>query len=282
MHKFKAGFVLKKYKDRGIKYIFIDEISMVQEQFYKFFLFLRLLCPDTKFIISGDFDQLKPVKDRVEYCDYKSSVALYELCDGRRLELSRCRRSDDTLFKMVMPENLEKIRRDEDGKYSYEGREFGTEVTERHLSFTNAKRIEINKMMMERARRQRRTTTLTLEKLHYDKNSQRVELLSGMPVISRINHRKMDLSNNQTFTIKKIDLAGKIVVEDATRTLDIPIKDFQRMFYVAYCVTIHKPKGETCKDKYTIHEFHKGKEENLRLRYVALSRATDFSLINIL
>ena len=121
MHKFKASFVLAKYKDRGVKYIFIDEISMVQEQFYKFFIFLRLLCPDTKFIISGDFDQLKPVKDRVEYCDYKNSVALYELCDGRRVELSRCRRSDDTLFKMVMPENLEKIRQGEDGRYSYEG-----------------------------------------------------------------------------------------------------------------------------------------------------------------
>ena len=67
MHKFKAKFVLKKYKDRGIQYIFIDEISMVQEQFYKFFIFLRLLCPDTKFIISSDIDQLKPVKDRVGY-----------------------------------------------------------------------------------------------------------------------------------------------------------------------------------------------------------------------
>ena len=93
----------------------------------------------------------------------------------------------------------------------------------------------------------------------------------------------MDLFNNQTFTIKKIDQpAGKIVVKDATRTLDIPIKEFQRMFYVAYCITIHKSQGETYKDKYTIHEFHRGKEENLRLRYVALSRATDFSLINIL
>ena len=86
---------------------------------------------------------MKPVKDRVEYCDYKNRVALYELCDGRRVALSTCRRSDDMLLKMVMPENLEKIGKCKDGTHSYLNRRFCTELTERHLSFTNAKRIEI-------------------------------------------------------------------------------------------------------------------------------------------
>ena len=46
---------------------------MVQELFYKFFISLKLLCPDTKFITSSDFDQLQPIKDRVEDCGYKQN-----------------------------------------------------------------------------------------------------------------------------------------------------------------------------------------------------------------
>ena len=61
--------------------------------------------------------------------------------------------------------------------------------------------------------------------------------------------------------------------------MDIPIKDFQRLFYVAYCITVHKSQGETYNEPYTIHEFERF---DGRLKYVALSRATDFRLINIL
>ena len=64
-----------------------------------------------KFIIAGDFAQLLPVKDRIENCDYKNSLALHELCDGNRLELTKCRRSDAVLFNMLLPENINNIKR---------------------------------------------------------------------------------------------------------------------------------------------------------------------------
>ena len=51
------------------------------------------------------------------------------------------------------------------------------------------------------------------------------------------------------------------------------------MFYVAFCTTVHKSQGETYNSEYTIHEFERFDES---LKYVALSRATDVSLINIL
>ena len=70
--------------------------------------------------------------------------------------------------------------------------------------------------------------------------------------------------NNETFTIKKIDqTTGNILVGDATRVLDVPINDFQKMFYVAYCITIHKSHGETYTYKYSIREFDKGKTVTL-------------------
>ncbi len=50
------------------------------------------------------------------------------------------------------------------------------------------------------------------------------------------------------------------------------------MFYVAFCITIHKSQGATFDKPYTIHEFDK---LDNRLKYVAMSRATDTKLINI-
>ena len=85
-------------------------------------------------------DQLLPVKDRVEDCNYKNSLALHELCDGNRLELTKCRRSDATLFNMLLPENICKIKKTD----------FKNTMTNRHICFTNKKRIAINKMEMDR------------------------------------------------------------------------------------------------------------------------------------
>ena len=55
-------------------------------------------------------------------------------------------------------------------------------------------------------------------------------------------------------------------------------KDFQHYFYVAYAITIHKSQGSTFDFSYTIHEWDK---LDNKLKYVALSRATDKEYINI-
>ena len=74
---------------------------MVQEIFYKFFIYIKRANPNIKFIIAGDIEQLLPVKDREKNCYYKNNLALQELCDGNKLILTKCRRSDDTLFNML-------------------------------------------------------------------------------------------------------------------------------------------------------------------------------------
>jgi hypothetical protein len=116
IHKFVISHSSRKIMtDDKFNYLFIDEISMVHEYFYKFFITLRRVRPDLKFIIAGDFSQLLPVNDRVE-CDYKSSPALYELCSGQRLQLSKCRRADDTLFNLTNPNNIHNLRKSDFNK----------------------------------------------------------------------------------------------------------------------------------------------------------------------
>ena len=89
----------------------IDEISKVQKIFYKFFIYLKRAMPELKFIIVGDCGQLPPVKCRLGNTCVKDSRALWELCDGNKLTLTVCRRSDDTLFNMVAPDNISKIKK---------------------------------------------------------------------------------------------------------------------------------------------------------------------------
>ena len=226
--------------------------------------------PDIKFIIAGDFAQLLPVKDRIEDCNYKDSLALFELCDGNRIQLLKCRRSDSTLFNMLLPHNINKIRRSD----------FKNEMTTKHISFTNKKRMEINKIMMEQEIRRKKVKPLELKALNYDPNSQDVKLCSGMPIIARKNNKELNVFNNETFTIRTIRLStSEIIIEDDGKLQSIPIDEFTKMFNVAYCITCHRAQGETYDVEYTIHEFNQFDE---RLKYVAMSRAVDIKLINII
>jgi hypothetical protein len=269
MHRFSSIATGKYIRETNIKYIFIDEVSMMPEMFYKFFIVLKRMRPDIKFIIAGDFAQLLPVKDRVENCDYKNSQALYELCDGNRLELTKCRRSDATLYNMLLPENINSIKKSS----------FKNAMASRHICFTNKKRIEINKLMMEQYIKKKKVKPLELKKLPYDPNSQNVQLCNGMPVISRKNNKDLNIYNNETYTIKSIRRNDNlIIVEDEGKEQEVPIDEFVKMFNVAFCITTHKSQGCTFDEPYSIHEFEQFDE---RLRYVALSRATDINLINI-
>ena len=62
-------------------------------------------------------------------------------------------------------------------------------MTDRHLSFTNDTRIKINEMMMMKYIKQKNyKKTTDFKKLSFDKNSQDMRLLPGMPIIARKNN----------------------------------------------------------------------------------------------
>ena len=261
-NKFKNKHTIKNL---NIDYIFVDEISMVHEIYYKFLLIIKQLKPKVRFIISGDFKQLPPVCDRVAHIDYKESKILYELSDNNRLTLSTCRRADNTLFNLC--KNVNKVDKSE----------FGQKIAKMNLSYTNKKRIEINKKLMDRQGK-KYGVGLKLKANIKNENSQDVELIENMPIISMKTDVKIGIVNNEMFTIKSI-YQDKIEITNENKTIEISSKDFQFLFYVAYCITIHKSQGSTFDFDYTIHEWHK---LDKTLKYVALSRATKKNLINII
>jgi len=254
-------------------YIFIDEVSMIKEVFYKFFVMLKRIKPNIKLIFVGDHQQLLPINDRIQEnidyeFDYKNSVALKELCDCNMLQLSKCRRSDDILYNMCKFENIHNI----------DIKKFDSKLTLRNLSFTNKKRIEINKLCMDSEKTKYHGKKYILEPNKHDCESQEVTLYKNLPIICKKNDESLELINNEQFTVSKLT-DTQVHIKNDTKKLIIDMNKFQEYFYVAYCITIHKSQGATYNFPYTIHQFNRLDE---RLRYVALTRATDMKFINII
>ena len=259
----------KKYKN--LKYIFVDEISMVKEVFYEILLSMKHFNPDLKFIICGDFNQLAPVKDIVNEKIYETSRALYELVDGCKLQLVKCRRSDSVLFDLCI-----KII----NKESINIKKFETRtLTYLNVCYTNEVRRAINNECMKRYLDEHKPTKIiTILKLEYDDNSQEYQLAAGMPIIARKTSSSSDVCNNEIFKVDKI-MSDKIIISnDLKDKIEIPIDRINKLFNLAFAMTIHKSQGATMSVPYTIHEWGR---LDWRLKYVGMSRSSDISLINI-
>ena len=62
------------------------------------------------------------------------------------------------------------------------------------------------------------------------------------------------------------------------KEMKIKINEFQKLYRVAYCTTIHSCQGLSIGEQYTLHEWDKYDQ---RLKYVALSRARSNNLIKV-
>jgi len=98
-------------------------------------------------------------------------------------------------------------------------------------------------------------------------------LLNGMPIIARINNNMYGVFNNELFTIKSIDRINSTITitDESDKIINIKTEIFQQLFYIAFCITVHKSQGSTLNHNYTVHEF--GKFDD-KLKYVALSRSS--------
>ena len=107
-----------------------------------------------------------------------------------------------------------------------------------------------------------------------------------MPIIAKSNNKHYQLANNDTFYIEKIATSKidgfkyiHICPEiGANTSQQILATDFQRLFRVAFAMTVHSSQGSTFDFPYTIHEWEKYTDE---MKYVALSRCTKKEYIAI-
>jgi hypothetical protein len=224
------------------------------------------------------------VNDRIGVCDYKHSPALYELCDGDRIQLSKCRRANDELFNLCNPENIHKVKKTQFNK-SHGGFYYT------NICYTNRKRIEINEIMMKKFiekenkilkdQKKKQLVPLIIKKKEKDEYGQDLMLVHNMPIIAKCGNDKFDIMNNKTFKIIKIDSNDIHIIDDAKvrdSPIAIPISKFNDLFNIAFCVTTHKSQGMSISSDYCIHEWELFDN---RLKYVALSRSTEKKYIYI-
>jgi ATP-dependent exoDNAse (exonuclease V) alpha subunit len=157
--------------------------------------------------------------------------------------------------------------------------DFNSEFTFKHLSFTHKTRMEINEKCMDIAKaKYHHSDWVKLPKSKYDEHSQEVKLLPNVPIIAKVNNKELGIVNNEEFIIDKVK-GNLIYISNEEHKMTIKASEFQNLFYVAYCITIHQSQGQTIKIPYNIWDWEK---LDKRLKYVAIGRAQHKNQINII
>ena len=255
---------------KSLKYLIVDEISMVPEKFYRLLTNIKKINPKIIFYICGDFAQLEPVKDSWSG-DYENSIVLKDLCQKNKMVLTKCRRSDDVLFNLCKNTTLVKAKDFE-----------VTRETDLNIAYTHVTRKKVNKVCMER-NIAGKSKTYSVKSDPMNPKTQDLRLIKGMPIICHRTNKKLDILNSDRFVIKTInekylECSNDIREEKELPPIKIPLDSFNKYFYLAYCITAHASQGETFKEPYTIYDWKMMSE---RARYVALSRGTEKDNIQI-
>jgi ATP-dependent exoDNAse (exonuclease V) alpha subunit len=264
-----------------VKYIIVDEISMVTKVLWKLLVELKKATGIT-FILVGDHRQCQPVEDET-IDDYFDHPAVKYLTNNNLCELTVMKRYNQELWDM-----LEKVQ-------NICTRKFGRKICDRNLCFTNKTRKFVNDMLM---RKYKPDDALLIPHLNYDddkkpenKYTQDTWVYPGLPIIARKTEKistadSQAMVNNEYFTVKEIvdNVATCVSIranDDGEPTEHI-VKctldgSFLEKFAPNYCSTTHKAQGETIIEDFTIWDWEK---MTTKLKYTAMSRAKDPAQIN--
>lgn len=256
---------------KDLKYLIVDEISMVKEKFYRLLTNIKKINPSIIFYICGDFKQLKPVNDTWNG-DYENTTALKDLCNQNRMLLTKCRRSDDEMFNYCK------------NAYLVDPSIFEVKIeTDLNIAYTHKTRIEVNQKCMERFLNNSNSKRVFIQSDENNPKTQDIYLSKGMPIICHRTNKALEILNSDRFVItsindKELSFTNEMRIQDGLEPITINNQDFNQYFYLAFCITSHASQGETFKEPYTIYDWY---QMNTRAKYVSLSRGTKKENIQI-
>jgi ATP-dependent exoDNAse (exonuclease V) alpha subunit len=263
-YKFKNSKKVFMSMMKDVHCIFIDEVSMMHEMFYRLFIMIKRTFPKVRFIIAGDFEQLPPVCDTWTG-DYKNSAAMHSLCGGNRIQLTKCRRADSVLFNLC--QNVSSV---EKSKFPVKF------MTFKNIAFKHETRIAVNKECMDKFVRGQHTFIPSNPR---NAKTQDAKLCKGVPIVAHKTSKANNILNSERFVVKSVN-DENLTITDGDREITIPTQSFHKYFYLGFCITVHACQGETFKEKYTIFDWDMYHFDR-SAKYVALSRANDINNIQI-
>jgi ATP-dependent exoDNAse (exonuclease V) alpha subunit len=269
--------MIKVYK-KSIKYIFVDEISMIAKPLWKLLVEFKKATGIT-FILVGDHRQCPPV-EKDEFLDnYFEHSAVKYLVNNNLCELTVMKRYNQELWDLLEDVDQINIQR------------FGTKICQRNLCYYNRTRKRVNKMMMEKYKT---VDAIFIPAIETDEHSQDMYVYKGMPLIAMknvtIKQKKGEddlilLANSEFFILDGIKDGKAICLSDRANDdgekvkykFEVELENLQKFLYVNYCATVHKSQGSTLSEDYTIWDWNR---MSTRIRYTAMSRAKDPSQLN--
>jgi ABC-type oligopeptide transport system ATPase subunit len=262
--------------------IFVDEVSMMKEIYYRFFQSLKAANPELILIFSGDFKQFLPVKDLQSY-DYQNSYLLNKLVDATKIQLTEFRRGaadkkGKLLFDLCLEENLR--------TQSY-SKLFPSAAHEFGLTFLNRDRININDDWMKRIQKKNKAKFVVVPKTKENSQSQDTLLMNRLPIIATKNVASLNIINSVEYIVISWDQSGDyfIITEKDNdikdQTLYVTIKGISNLtkyFHPGFCISLTKAQGITINRPYTIYGWN---IMDCRQKYVALSRSSKYEYVFI-
>ena len=246
--------------DAGIKYIFLDEISMISERIW------NILCHLKKefgfvFIGFGDFKQLRPVGE--EHIDFENTWLVKHLFNNNRCHLK-------TVYRFNENKLLQDAYECADGK-SIDFKRYGNKECDLSLCWTNlcvdTLNSKYNEMHAKKYNKVKEVKGYGNTKILLHKN---LQLLAYRSSLAKKYY------NSEDFTVVDFDDEHFSLKSAEGETIKVDIK-FTNHFKPFYAITVHKAQGMTINNPYSIYEYDRMKHNML---YVALTRTSKEEYVN--
>lgn len=230
--------------------LWVDEASMLDRNMYQV-LFLVKTETTAKIILSGDFRQLRPVDDNL---DYENSDLLKYICDKKLLTLTEIHRYDFDYNKVFI---------------NYASVDTLLNMNEpRAIVVTNKMRHILTDQILYHK------YGVALTDVHY---TTQAYYRVGMPLVCKENKREVHY-NNVPYTVTAI-LPGSMIelTNDLTNKSETYNSDYVwEHFDFRFAVTTYKSQGQTYNHPYMIFESERMTPNH---RYVAVTRARKLAMI---
>ena len=248
---------VQELQSNGIKYILLDEISMISERMWCVLAQIKTLF-NFVFIGFGDFKQLKPINE--EHINFKNSWIVKFIFNNTLCELTEIHRFNDNelLQDAYKCSNGEAIDTD---KYNKTEHDLSLCWTNRAVDVINEKwnnhYLPDDYVIVNGA-----------------KNS-KFKLHKGLAIVAYRTHGRK-FYNGDDYTVKSYNEENLVLTDDGNNELIIDIK-LTNHFKPAFALTVHKAQGMTINRPYSIYEHKRMRPDML---YVCLTRTKQKEFVN--
>ena len=252
--------LIKSYADAGIKYLLIDEISMIPSFIWNMISHIK---KQYGFIIIGfgDWKQLKPVNE--EHIDFQYSWIVKYIFNHKAYELTKVWRFNEN-------ELLQDAHKASNGE-TIDYTTYTSTECDLSLCHTNDAVNALNKRWNEHYGKGH-TRKITVP--GYDNT--KFILHDGLKLMAYKTHLTHKFTNSQEFVVLSWTDNTIILKNTKGQTVEIEMK-YTTSFKPRFAMTIHKCQGSTFTQNYSIYEYEDMKHDML---YVALTRTMNKSQVN--